>query len=94
MAKVRYYQRIAINRAVKAILEGKEALLNSPRERETTVAFQIIYKLWNNRWNTKGEHRRPKVLFLADRSILATDPHAKDFAVFGDVTSSRRRVTK
>ena len=51
---------------------------------KTTVAFQIIYKLWNNRWNTKEEHRRPKVLFLADRSILVTDPHAKDFAVFGD----------
>lgn len=51
---------------------------------KTTVAFQIIYKLWNNRWNIKGEHRRPKILFISDRSILVTDPHAKDFAVFGD----------
>ncbi len=84
--KVRYYQRIAINRAIKAILEGKKrALLTlATGTGKTTVAFQIIYKLWNNRWNTKGEYRRPKILFLADRSILVTDPHAKDFAVFGD----------
>jgi type I restriction enzyme R subunit len=84
--EVRYYQRIAINRAVKAVLEGKKrALLTlATGTGKTTIAFQIIYKLWNNRWNIKGEHRRPKVLFLADRSILVTDPHAKDFAVFGD----------
>ncbi|KAF5053288.1 Type III restriction enzyme, res subunit [anaerobic digester metagenome] len=84
--EVRYYQRIAINRAVKAMLEGKKrALLTlATGTGKTTVAFQVIYKLWNNRWNTKGEYRRPKVLFLADRSILVSDPHAKDFAVFGD----------
>lgn len=82
----RYYQQIAINRSVKAVLEGKRrALLTlATGTGKTTIAFQIIYKLWNNRWNTKGEYRRPKVLFLADRSILVTDPHAKDFAVFGD----------
>lgn len=84
--EIRYYQRIAINAAVKAILEGqKRALLTlATGTGKTTVAFQIIYKLWNNRWNNKGEYRRPKILFIADRSILVTDPHAKDFAVFGD----------
>lgn len=84
--EIRYYQRIAINTAVKAILEGKKkALLTlATGTGKTTVAFQIIYKLWNNRWNVKGEYRRPKVLFIADRSILITDPHAKDFSVFGD----------
>jgi len=84
--EIRYYQRIAINQAVKTILEGRtRALLTlATGTGKTTVAFQIIYKLWNNRWNTKGEHRRPKILFIADRSILVTDPHAKDFAIFGD----------
>jgi type I restriction enzyme R subunit len=84
--EVRYYQQLAINRAVKAILEGKERTLLTlaTGTGKTTVAFQIIYKLWNNRWNLKGEHRRPKILFLADRSVLITDPHAKDFAIFGD----------
>ncbi|MEI9918978.1 MAG: DEAD/DEAH box helicase family protein [Bacteroidota bacterium] len=84
--EVRYYQQIAINRAVKSILEGrKRALLTlATGTGKTTVAFQIIYKIWSNRWNIKGEHRRPKVLFITDRSILITDPHSKDFALFGD----------
>lgn len=84
--ELRYYQRNAINYAIKAILEGKKkALLTlATGTGKTTIAFQIIYKLWNNRWNRKGEHRRPKVLFIADRSILVNDPHAKDFTVFGD----------
>jgi type I restriction enzyme, R subunit len=84
--EVRYYQSNAINSAVKAILQGTHrALLTlATGTGKTTVAFQIIYKLWNNRWNLKGEYRRPKILFLADRSILVSDPHAKDFAMFGD----------
>lgn len=84
--EIRYYQQVAINKAIKEILEGRRrALLTlATGTGKTTVAFQIIYKLWNNRWNTKGEHRRPKILFLADRSILVSDPHAKDFALFGD----------
>lgn len=84
--ELRYYQIIAINAAVKAILDGrKKALLTlATGTGKTTIALQVIYKLWNNRWNTKGEYRRPKILFLADRSVLITDPHSKDFAVFGD----------
>ncbi len=84
--EIRYYQQIAINKAIKSILEGKRrALLTlATGTGKTTVAFQIIYKLWTNRWNIKGEHRRPKVLFITDRSILITDPHSKDFALFGD----------
>jgi type I restriction enzyme R subunit len=84
--EIRYYQRIAINAAVKAILEGRKRTLLTlaTGTGKTTIAFQIIYKLWNNRWNRKGEYRRPKILFIADRSVLVTDPHAKDFSVFGD----------
>jgi len=84
--EIRYYQRISINTAVKAILEGKKRILLTlaTGTGKTTIAFQIIYKLWNNRWNIRGEYRRPKILFISDRSILVTDPHAKDFAVFGD----------
>ncbi|PZP42007.1 MAG: hypothetical protein DI598_17440 [Pseudopedobacter saltans] len=82
----RYYQTIAINRVVKAVLEGKKrALLTlATGTGKTTIAFQIIYKLWNNRWNRNGEYRRPKILFITDRSILVSDPHAKDFSIFGD----------
>jgi type I restriction enzyme, R subunit len=86
----RYYQEIAINRAVQAILEGKKRLLLTlaTGTGKTSVAFQIIYKLWNNRWNNTGEYRRPKVLFLADRKVLVDDPYAKDFAIFGDARAS------
>ncbi|MCD4734942.1 MAG: DEAD/DEAH box helicase family protein, partial [Bacteroidales bacterium] len=84
--KQRYYQTIAINRAVKNILEGKKRLLitMTTGTGKTTVSFQIIYKLWNNRWNQRNDHRRPKILYIADRSILVNDPHSKDFAIFGD----------
>ncbi len=84
--KPRYYQTIAINRAVKNILQGKRRLLltMATGTGKTTVSFQIIHKLWTNRWNQRNDNRKPKILFLADRSILVNDPHSKDFAIFGD----------
>jgi type I site-specific restriction endonuclease len=84
--KIRCYQQIAINKAVKAILDCKHRVLLTlaTGTGKTTVAFQVIHKLWSNRWNKKSEYLIPKVLFLADRSDLVTDPHAKDFALFGD----------
>ncbi len=83
---LRYYQEIAINRAVQSILEGKRRILltMATGTGKTLVAFQICWKLWNARWNKKGEYRRPKVLYLADRNILVDDPKDKDFAPFGD----------
>ena len=51
---------------------------------KTVVAFQICWKLWSMRWNRTGEHRRPKILYLADRNILIDDPKDKIFAPFGD----------
>ena len=51
---------------------------------KTFVAFQICWKLWSSRWNRTGEHRRPKILYLADRNILVDDPKDKTFAPFGD----------
>jgi type I restriction enzyme, R subunit len=82
----RYYQEIAINRTVQAILQGKRrALLTmATGTGKTDVAFQICWKLWNSRWNRKDEHRRPKILYLADRNILIDDPKDKQFAPFGD----------
>ena len=51
---------------------------------KTLVAFQICWKLWNALWNRTGEHRRPKILYLADRNILIDDPKDKTFTPFGD----------
>ena len=42
------------------------------------MAFQICWKLWYSRWNRTGEHRRPRILYLADRNILVDDPKAQD----------------
>lgn len=83
----RYYQEIAINKAVAEILGGNKRLLltMATGTGKTVVAFQIAWKLWNAKWNAKGENqRKPRILFLADRNILVDDPKDKTFSVFGD----------
>ncbi len=83
----RYYQQIAINRAVEAILSGKRRVLLTlaTGSGKTVIAFQIAWKLWNGRWNVKATPKRePRILFLADRTVLVNDPKDKTFAPFGD----------
>lgn len=82
----RYYQEIAINRSVEAVLQGKPRILltMATGTGKTVVAFQICWKLWSSRWNRSGEHRRPRILYLSDRNILVDDPKDKIFAPFGD----------
>ena len=83
---LRYYQEIAVNRAMEAILGGqRRALLNlCTGAGKTAVAFQLCWRLWSAGWNKRGDHRKPKILFLADRNILVDDPKDKTFAPFGD----------
>lgn len=82
----RYYQEIAINRTVQAILQKQRRILltMATGTGKTVVAFQICWKLWQARWNRTGEYRRPKMLYLADRNILIDDPKDKTFTPFGD----------
>jgi len=82
----RYYQEIAINRAVESVLRGKRRTLltMATGTGKTFVAFQICWKLWSSRWNRTGEFRRPRILYLADRNTLVDDPMAKTFTPFGD----------
>ena len=82
----RYYQEIAINRVVEAILQGKHRILltMATGSGKTVVAFQICWKLWNSRWNRTGEYRRPKILYLSDRNILVDYPKDNIFSPFGD----------
>lgn len=82
----RYYQLIAINRAVEAVLRGKKRILLTlaTGTGKTTIAFQIAWKLWTSGWNMRGAHNKPRILFLADRNKLIDDPKEKDFAPFGD----------
>ncbi len=82
----RYYQEIAINRTVEAVLQGRKRVLltMATGTGKTIVAFQICWKLWSSQWNRDGAHRRPRILYLSDRNILIDDPKDKIFAPFGD----------
>ena len=83
----RYYQRIAIDRVVQSVLQGKKRVLltMATGTGKTVVAFQICWKLWSSRWNVKGDPtRKPRILYLADRNFLVDDPKDKTFAAFGD----------
>ena len=83
----RYYQQIAISRAVSAIVRGEKRILitMATGTGKTVVAFQICFKLWTTRWNRSNDPvKRPKILFLADRNILVDDPKDKTFVPFGD----------
>ncbi len=82
----RYYQEIAINRAIQSILQGKRRVMLTlaTGTGKTLIAFQVCWKLWNSGWNRTGESRRPRILFLADRNVLVDEPMAKTFAPFGD----------
>ena len=74
----RYYQRVAINRAVGEIAKGEDRLLlvMATGTGKTLTAFQIIWRLWKS-----GEAGR--VLFLADRNILVDQSMTNDFRPFG-----------
>jgi type I restriction enzyme, R subunit len=82
----RYYQHLAITRAIEAVHAGRQRLLLTlaTGTGKTAVAFQLCWKLWSTRWNRTGEHRKPRILYLADRNFLVDDPKDRDFAPFGD----------
>ena len=84
--RLRYYQEIAVNRTIQAILKDQRRILlcMATGTGKTFTAFQICWKLWSSRWNRAGEHRRPKILYLADRNILVDQPKDGIFSAFGD----------
>ena len=70
----RYFRDIAIERVLDAIAENKQRILLTlaTGTGKTMIAFQIAWKLFHSRWNLSREPtRRPRILFLADRNILA-----------------------
>ncbi|MGO9482840.1 MAG: EcoAI/FtnUII family type I restriction enzme subunit R [Candidatus Kryptoniota bacterium] len=74
----RYYQDIAIERAMEAIAENKQRILLTlaTGTGKTFIAFQIAWKLFHSRWNLSREpSRRPRILFLADRNFLANQAY-------------------
>lgn len=80
----RFYQHNAINKTLEAIAEGKERILLTlaTGTGKTALAFQIAWKLFHSRWNLSREPKRlPRILFLADRNILA-DQAYNSFSAF------------
>ncbi len=74
----RYYQRVAINRAVEAILQGDKRLLLTlaTGTGKTFVSMQIVWKLWQSGWH---DGRKPRILYLADRNILVDQPIDREY---------------
>ena len=83
----RYYQDIAIAEVLRAIAEGRLRMLLTlaTGTGKTFIAFQIAWKLFHARWNLSHSQlstinhqpteRRPRILFLADRNILANQAY-------------------
>jgi type I restriction enzyme, R subunit len=74
----RYYQDIAVERVMEAIAENKPRILLTlaTGTGKTFIAFQVAWKLFHSRWNLSREpSRRPRILFLADRNILANQAY-------------------
>ena len=80
----RYYQDSAVNNALEAIAENKQRILLTlaTGTGKTFIAFQLAWKLFHARWNLKRDAvRTPRILFLADRNILA-DQAYNSFSAF------------
>ncbi len=81
--QARYYQHNAVTKALDALTLGQDRILLTlaTGTGKTAIAFQIAWKLFHSRWNLtdwrsgleEGQEpaRRPRILFLADRNILA-----------------------
>lgn len=74
----RYYQQVAINKAVNAVIEGKPRILltMATGTGKTFVAFQIAWRLWKSK-------RRKRILYLADRNVLIDQAKDRTFSPMG-----------
>jgi len=80
----RYYQENAITKVLEAVANDQQRILLTlaTGTGKTAIAFQIAWKLFQAKWNiNKDGQRSPRILFLADRNILA-DQAFNAFSVF------------
>lgn len=79
----RYYQVNAINNVLNAVACGQKHILltMATGTGKTYTAFQICWKLFQTKWNLHGTDQRPRILFIADRNILANQA-VNDFEQF------------
>ncbi|MBE0471121.1 MAG: DEAD/DEAH box helicase family protein [Methyloprofundus sp.] len=87
----RYYQENAINAVLDAIAKGNKRILLTlaTGTGKTSISFQTSWKLFHSKWSLSAQNepaqakRRPRILFLADRNILANQAF-NDFNPFGE----------
>jgi type I restriction enzyme, R subunit len=82
--EARYYQHNAIKHVLEAINQGTDRILltMATGTGKTFIAFQLAWKLFQSRWNLSQQPtRRPRILFLADRNILANQAY-NSFSAF------------
>ena len=94
--QLRYYQEIAVKNTLEALAKGQERILLTlaTGTGKTAIAFQIAWKLFQTRWNLKRDgNRRPRILFLADRNILA-DQAYNSFSAFPEDALVRIKPTE
>lgn len=92
----RYYQENAINNALEAIAQGERRILLTlaTGTGKTCIAFQAAWKLFHSRWSLNAQKhpgaakKRPRILFLADRNVLANQAF-NDFGPFGEDAIAR-----
>jgi type I restriction enzyme R subunit len=92
--EARYYQHNAIENTLEAIAAGHQRILLTlaTGTGKTAIAFQIAWALFQSSWNlSRQPGRRPRILFLADRNILA-DQAFNAFSAFGE-DGARARIT-
>ena len=79
----RYYQANAINNVLNAVANKHNRILltMATGTGKTYTAFQICWKLFQTKWNLHGADQRPRILFIADRNILANQA-INDFEQF------------
>lgn len=69
---LRYYQKIAVDKVIEALINGKDRILLTlaTGTGKTTIAFALCYRLLEARWNKENKDQKPKILFLCDRINL------------------------
>ena len=79
----RYYQENAINNVLNAVANGQNRILltMATGTGKTYTAFQICWKLFQTKWNLHNNDQCPRILFIADRNILANQA-INDFEQF------------
>jgi type I restriction enzyme R subunit len=81
---VRYFAQLAVEKTLDSIASGDKRILLTlaTGTGKTRIAFHIAWKLFQTRWTITGEKkRRPRILFLADRNILANQAY-NEFSAF------------